>query len=147
MPKSKYRKRDFQIYVTVRTRDPLANRSFIGPVAVRQNRRPGAPGYVWSLMADNFLVRHPDGSEAIYAAEELTLEPDAYWRVVHFEAGVLHGKELATHQEVVDHLNALKKGGVADAQCRVDTHGLPQPVTSTTFMFDRPARAAWPHGV
>ena len=116
MPKSKYRKRDFQIYVTVRTRDPLANRSFIGPVAVRQNRRPGSPGYVWSLMADNFLVRHPDGSEAIYAAEELTLEPDAYWRVVHFEAGVLHGKELATHQEVVDHLNALKKGGVADAQ-------------------------------
>jgi len=109
------RKKTHTAKTTVRTTE-LGRAETLGSTQNKLARRPNAPGYVTGIVTGIlgkwYLVVHEGETiPAIYNPEELTLEPNAYWRVQHVLSGQTYFKEWATYLEVEEHLEEISTAG------------------------------------
>jgi hypothetical protein len=116
MPRRQRPKLDLKM--TVRSVPQLNSRlDFIVPQTNKRARTPDRPGVIVGIIPPSYLVLHENElTAAVYDANELLAEPNAYWRVSHPVEGVPYFKEIATHTQVVNYIDELDSGVTATVE-------------------------------
>lgn len=107
------RRPKLDLKMTVRSAPQLNSRlDFMVPQTNKRARTPDRPGVIVGVLRPtSYLVLHENElTAAVYDADELLAEPNAYWRIAHPVEGVPYFKEVATHAEVTKYIEELDSG-------------------------------------
>lgn len=89
---------------TVRTADKLSRKEIMADKAYKLRRRASAHGVISGIIGKRdlrYLVTHEGETDpAVYLEEELSIEPNAYWKVIYSQQGLTCFTEVETYHAV-----------------------------------------------